>query len=248
MKNLISIILLGLLLSSCGQDNSYKRGECKNTYGYDNKSEAYRNCIKDKDHFFAYGIPHWSKVKLKSSKEKEQLLKSINNIRLNINHDEYENISFSEYVEENFEGAFSRKLKEGKKVTNKKFWFLSEVTIHGPSEDDKRYSLWFGDPFKTGRFHNIDIQGKVTGKGTWLLSFDFTIPMHTVAHKVYGSFKPIPDDFMGGYSFYVEDIIFTETNNTIDFVIERMIFGYCKRNDRDVDTITKIYQNSLNFR
>ena len=47
--------------------------------------------------------------------------------------------------------------------------------------------------------------------------------MASTVHVVYGSFKPSTDILGQVYTFYVEDIIFTETDTKIDFIIERMM-------------------------
>ena len=56
MKKLLGIVVLGLFLFSCSEQNSTRKRVCKNEYKYEEKSIAYKNCIKDDDHFFAYGI------------------------------------------------------------------------------------------------------------------------------------------------------------------------------------------------
>ena len=244
MKKLLSIIVLGLLLSGCSEKDSYEKTECEK-YGYVKNSEKFKNCIKDDDHFFAYGLAYKSKARFKEVKDGERLLKSINKIDLNINYDEYENIDYQSFNKENFKDIFSKAPKEGIEIPTTKFWFYSEVRINSPDEEDPQYSILFGSPFNKGRFHNIDIQNKIVGKSSYRLFFYSLIPAHRIIHKVYGSYRPVTGSYLDSYAFYVDDIIFGETDNSVDFIIERMIFEYCKLNNKNPNTITKIYQDSL---
>ena len=244
MKKLLSILVFFLILTGCSDKNSYKKNECKNKYGYTVKSEAFNNCIKDDDHFFAYGITYWSNYKFKENREKENLLKSINKIKMNIDHETYKNISYSSFLDEYFEDPILMIPKEGKLIPDTKFHFLSEISVMSPDENDKEYSVWFGNMAGTGRFHNIDIENKIVGKDVFFLWVEM-IPMYGVVHKVYGSFKRDTNSFMNEYIFYVEDIIFTETDIEIDKIIERMIFSYCKKNNKNIEIISQIYEQSL---
>ena len=219
MKKLLGIVVLGLFLFSCSEQNSARKRTCKNEYKYEEKSIAYKNCIKDDDHFFAYGIKHKSKEIFEKNKKLENLYKLIN----------------------------KKKIK-GKKIPDKKYNFLSKVSILAPDEDDNQYSISLGGYllFPNARFHNIDIQNKIISGGPYSLYFTSPIPMASTIHVVYGSFKPSSTDIIGQkYIFYVEDIIFTETDTKIDFIIERMIYAYCKRNNKNIENITELYKSSL---
>ena len=244
MKKLLGIITLCFLLVGCSEKDSYEKTECEK-YGYIKNSEKFKNCIKDDDHFFAYGLTYRSKDRFKEVKDGEKLLKSINKIDLDINYNEYEEINYQSFNKENFKDIFSKAPKEGIEIPTTKFWFYSEVRINIPDEEDPQYAILFGSPFNKGRFHNIDIQNKIVGKRPYRLFFYSLIPAHTIVHKVYGSYRPVTGSYLDSYAFYVDDIIFGETDNSVDFIIERMIFEYCKRNNKNPDTITKIYQDSL---
>ena len=247
MKKLLGIVVLGLFLFSCSEQNSTRKRTCKNEYKYEEKSIAYKNCIKDDDHFFAYGIKHKSKEIFEKNKKLENLYKLINKKKINIDHDIYTNINYQSFIKEHFE-EFSRRPKKGKKIPDKKYKFLSKVSILAPDEDDNQYSISLGGYllFPNARFHNIDIQNKIISGGPYSLYFTSPIPMASTIHVVYGSFKPSSTDIIGQkYIFYVEDIIFTETDTKIDFIIERMIYAYCKRNNKNIENITELYKSSL---
>ena len=99
MKKILGIIVLGLLLSGCSEKDSYEKTECEK-YGYVKNSEKFKNCIKDDDHFFAYGLTYRSKDRFKEVKDGERLLKSINKIDLDINYNEYEEINYQSFNKE----------------------------------------------------------------------------------------------------------------------------------------------------
>ena len=246
MKKFLGIVVLGVFLFSCSEQNSTRKRVCKNEYKYEEKSIAYKNCIKDDDHFFAYGIKHKSKEIFERNQKLENLYKTINKKKVNIDHKSYTNISYKSFVKENFQ-EFSMRPKKGKQISDKKYKFLSKVSILAPDEEDNQYAISVGGALLSphARFHNIDIQNKITSGGPFSLYFTSPIPMASTVHVVYGSFKPSTDILGQVYTFYVEDIIFTETDTKIDFIIERMIYAYCKRNNKNIENITEIYNSSL---
>jgi hypothetical protein len=257
MKKLLGIVVLGLLSSSligCDDRRTSERKDLCQLY-VDKKSEDFKECIKSDDHVFVYSLEKNIEKERKKIKEYNKDVEIINSIRLNINHSEYKEVEFRNFLDENFNDTLLLRGLKNDQILGKKIKFNSgfyiqlgdEPTLVLRKQDPNDYfnSIWR----VSADFHNIEVQSKILEPYKKLIFYKRIIG--DVDNEVYGIFYKKPGVSVKQTEFYIQDIKMKKKkfnkNQIINYLIDRhgsmMRFG----DDSDKRHLTEVRSNVKNL-
>jgi hypothetical protein len=219
------------------EDTKFYKIECLK-FGYSEKSKDYKECYKNTDNFFKYGLNYnVDKLYSKSFKFNENIKDTNKNILVNKNN--YEEINFLDFIYKNFNTEASLTLKN-KNILKKRVKF--KMSILGLYSDnnikfilpkhsktgEKMFSGIIIDTSLKTEFQNTEIKSKFLKLFKNELSLDLNL--RYLEHTVYGYFDDLDpskklEEIIGVRPvFYVEDIelsqAFLDKNKIRDILIK----------------------------
>jgi hypothetical protein len=245
---IVVLIIYGLYNFVDSEDTKFYKKECLK-FGLVEKSKDYKDCYKNSDNFFKYGLNYNLDRIYSGSLKFNQSINSLNK-NLIISKNNYTEINLIDFIYQNFETDKLFKLKNKnilKKKLKFKVAFLPATSLDSwnvyfilPTREDKDKIFSLSNViimsgFKS-EFHNIEIKNKVFKlyENNWSLKYD----LKYIEHTIYGYFddtnssKEIEDILGVRPVFYIEDIIFNEATLDKNKIKEILITNHQKEKNK----------------
>ena len=224
-----SFFLLLFFLNSCDDyGTKIRKKDCEKFVT--KNSIDYKNCISSTNYYFVYGLEKDLKRIEKEINYHNKLVELVNSIEPLVKHEEYEEVDFELFLDQNFSDSFFLTLKN-KEILNKKIRFKTEFydglddnnddTIHLSKYDPNDYhnSLWF----LKAPFYDIRIKEKLLypkkQKIYWMGTTRYT------DNEVFGIFYQSPGSYGSDVQFFIQDIKLDykkyDRKTEIDYLVEQ---------------------------
>ena len=232
MKKLLGIVVLGLLslsLISCDDRRTSERKDLCQSY-VDKESDNFKDCIKSDDHAFVYGLEKNLEKEKKKLLEYNKNVEMVNSIKLNINHSEYEEVEFRNFLDENFDDTMLLSELKNDQILGKKIKFNSGfyiglgdkpyISLRKQDPNDYFNSLWK----VLADFHNIEVESKILKPYKNIISY-INVSGAT-DNLIYGIFYKRPGSYRDKIEFFIQDIKMQKKELDRDKMINYLIDRY----------------------
>ena len=144
MKKLLGIVVLGLLISGCGDNPGEKRRKTECEKAGFKKGSSYEACIENDDSTFLYTLDFAIDEKIKEIKEYNLKVEKFNKIEMGINNDEYERVNIDSFLSNNhIKNKSGLGFELSAEAQRKKIKFNSYFEIHNNKYTAQSYYVSF---------------------------------------------------------------------------------------------------------
>ena len=248
MKKLFSFLLIFLFLTACDDPGTkYRKQNCEKFLS--KNTDEYKDCTKSSSHYFVYSLEEELLRVQKEIKEYNENAAIVNSLGPLVNKQEYEEVNFEDFLNENFEDTIFFTLKS-RKILNKKIKFKSsfyvglseenENSIDLTKQDPNDYynSLWFFD----GNFYNVDVKEKLIYPKNQRIFWMGTTG--ETESEIFGFFRDTQGSYGSNTKFYIQDIKVNSKNynrqEMIDYLVEQHAHSVGKNDDPDKPSVDEV--------
>lgn len=248
MKIFFLLSLIFLFLTACDDPGTkYRKQNCEKFLS--KNTDGYKDCTKSSSHYFVYSLEEELLRVKKEINEYNENATLVNSLGPLVNEQDYEEVNFENFLNENFEDTIFFTLKN-RKILNKKIKFKSSFYVGLSEEDENSIDLTKQDPndyynslwFFDGNFYNIDVKEKLIYPKNQRLYWMGTTG--DTESEIFGFFRDMPGSYGSNTKFYIQDIKVSRKNynrqDMIDYLVEQHAHSYGKNDDPDKPSVDEV--------